>query len=140
MQIKRHFSAPVSNGKKVVQSDAAPKALGPYSQAIVAGGMVYCAGQIPLDPATGNLVEGGIAEQTHQVLKNLRAVLKAAGSDLDRAVKTTVFLKSMDSFAAMNEVYGKPEYFGAAAPARSTVEVARLPRDVMVEIEVVALA
>ncbi|TAJ24424.1 MAG: RidA family protein [Reyranella sp.] len=130
----------MSNGKKVVQSDAAPKALGPYSQAIVAGGMVYCAGQIPLDPATGNLVEGGIAEQTHQVLKNLRAVLKAAGSDLDRAVKTTVFLKSMDSFAAMNEVYGKPEYFGSAAPARSTVEVARLPRDVMVEIEVVALA
>jgi 2-iminobutanoate/2-iminopropanoate deaminase len=130
----------VSNGKKVVQSDAAPKALGPYSQAIVAGGMVYCAGQIPLDPATGNLVEGGIAEQTHQVLKNLRAVLRAAGSDLDRAVKTTVFLKSMDSFAAMNEVYGKPEYFGEAAPARSTVEVARLPRDVMVEIEVVALA
>ncbi len=130
----------MSNGKKVVQSDAAPKALGPYSQAIVAGGMVYCAGQIPLDPATGNLVEGGIAEQTHQVLKNLRAVLRAAGSDLDRAVKTTVFLKSMDSFAAMNEVYGKPEYFGAAAPARSTVEVARLPRDVMVEIEVVALA
>lgn len=130
----------MSNGKKVVQSDAAPKALGPYSQAIVAGGMVYCAGQIPLDPATGSLVEGGIAEQTHQVLKNLRAVLKAAGSDLDRAVKTTVFLKSMDSFAAMNEVYGKPEYFGSAAPARSTVEVARLPRDVMVEIEVVALA
>ena len=130
----------MSNGKKKVQTDTAPQALGPYSQAIVAGGMVYCAGQIPLDPATGNLVEGGIAEQTHQVLKNLRAVLKAAGSDLDRAVKTTVFLKSMDSFAAMNEVYGKPEYFGAAAPARSTVEVARLPRDVMVEIEVVALA
>lgn len=130
----------MSNGRKVVQTDAAPKALGPYSQAIVAGGMVYCAGQIPLDPATGNIVEGGIAEQTHQVLKNLRAVLKAAGSDLDRAVKTTVFLKSMDSFAAMNEVYGRPEYFGSAAPARSTVEVARLPRDVMVEIEIVALA
>lgn len=126
--------------KKVVQSDAAPKALGPYSQAIVAGGMVYCAGQIPLDPATGQVVAGGIAEQTHQVLKNLRAVLRAAGSDLDRAVKTTVFLKSMDSFAAMNEVYGKPEYFGAQPPSRSTVEVARLPRDVMVEIEVVALA
>lgn len=130
----------MSNGKKVVQTDAAPKALGPYSQAIVAGGMIYCAGQIPLDPASGNIVAGGIAEQTHQVLKNLRAVLKAAGSDLDRAVKTTVFLKSMDSFAAMNEVYGRPEYFGSAAPARSTVEVARLPRDVMVEIEVVALA
>ena len=128
------------SSKRTIQTDGAPKALGPYSQAIVANGMVYCAGQIPLDPATGNLVEGGIAEQTHQVLKNLRAVLRAAGSDLDRAVKTTVFLKSMDSFAAMNEVYGKPEYFGAAAPARSTVEVARLPRDVMVEIEVVALA
>lgn len=126
--------------KRAVQTDGAPKALGPYSQAIVANGMVYCAGQIPLDPATGNLVEGGIAEQTHQVLKNLRAVLKAAGSDLDRAVKTTVFLKNMDSFAAMNEVYGRPEYFGAQPPARSTVEVARLPRDVLVEIEIVALA
>ncbi len=101
---------------------------------------MFCAGQIPLDPATGNIVEGGIAEQTHQVLKNLQAVLKEAGSGLDRAVKTTVFLKSMDSFVAMNDVYGRPEYFGSAAPARSTVEVARLPRDVMVEIEVVALA
>ena len=130
----------MSNGKKVVKTDAAPGALGPYSQAIVAGGMVYCAGQIPLDRATGNIVSGGIAQQTEQVLKNLRAVLKAAGSDLDRAVKTTVFLKSMNDFAAMNEVYGKPEYFGAMAPARSTVEVARLPRDVLVEIEVVALA
>ena len=130
----------MSNGKKVVKTDAAPGALGPYSQAIVAGGEVYCAGQIPLDPATGQIVSGGVAEQTVQVLKNLRAVLKAAGSDLDRAVKTTVFLKSMDSFVAMNEVYGRPEYFGAAAPARSTVEVARLPRDVLVEIEVVALA
>ena len=130
----------MANGKKVVQTDTAPKALGPYSQAIAAGGMIYCAGQIPLDPATGNIVSGGIAQQTEQVLKNLRAVLKAAGSDLDRAVKTTVFLKDMNDFAAMNEVYGKPEYFGAAPPARSTVEVARLPRDVRVEIEVVALA
>ena len=130
----------MSNGKKVVKTDAAPGALGPYSQAIVAGGMVYCAGQIPLDPATGNIVSGGIAQQTEQVLKNLRAVLKAAGSDLDRAVKTTVFLKDMNDFAAMNEVYGRPEYLGAAAPARSTVQVARLPRDVAVEIEVVALA
>ncbi|MDP2334738.1 MAG: RidA family protein [Reyranella sp.] len=129
----------MANDKKAIQTDAAPKALGPYSQAIVANGMVFCAGQIPLDPATGNLVEGGIAEQTHQVLKNLRAVLKAAGSDLGRSVKTTVFLKSMDSFTAMNEVYGRPEYFGANPPARSTVEVARLPRDVLVEIEVVAL-
>ena len=126
--------------KKSVQTDHAPKALGPYAQAIVAGGMVYCAGQIPLDPGTGDIVAGGIAEQTQQVLKNLRAVLKQAGSDLDRAVKTTVFLKDMNNFAAMNEVYGKPEYFGSQPPARSTVEVARLPRDVMVEIEVVALA
>ena len=130
----------MSNGKKVVKTDAAPGALGPYSQAIVAGGMVYCAGQIPIDPATGQIVSGGIGEQTAQVLKNLRAVLKAAGSDLDRAVKTTVFLKDMNDFGAMNEVYGRPEFFGAAAPARSTVEVARLPRDVAVEIEVVALA
>ena len=106
----------------------------------MAGGLVYCAGQIPLDPATGQIVSGGVAPQTAQVLKNLRAVLKAAGSDLDRAVKTTVFLKDMNDFAAMNEVYGKPEYFGALPPARSTVEVARLPRDVLVEIEVVALA
>ena len=129
----------MSNGKKVVKTDAAPGALGPYSQAIVAGGVVYCAGQIPLDPATGNIVSGGVAEQTAQVMKNLRAVLKAAGSDLDRAVKTTVFLKDMNDFGAMNEVYGRPEYFGTAPPARSTVEVARLPRDVRVEIEVVAL-
>jgi len=130
----------VTTAKKVVQTDTAPKALGPYSQAIAAGGMIYCAGQIPLDPKTGDIVTGGVAEQTHQVLMNLRAVLKAAGSDLDRAVKTTVFLKSMDSFVAMNEVYGRREYFGANPPARSTVEVARLPRDVLVEIELVALA
>ncbi|MBS0521166.1 MAG: RidA family protein [Proteobacteria bacterium] len=130
----------MANDKKAVQTDAAPKALGPYAQAIVAGGMVYCAGQIPLDPSTGNIVPGGITEQTEQVLENLRAVLKAAGSDLNRAVKTTVFIKNMNDFATMNEVYGRPEYFGPNPPARSTVEVARLPRDVMVEIEVVALA
>ncbi len=128
----------MADGKKVIQTKAAPAALGPYSQAVAAGGMVYCAGQIPLDPQ-GNIVTGGVAEQTHQVLMNLRAVLQAAGSDLDRAVKTTVFLKDMNDFAAMNEVYGRPEYFGAHPPARSTVEVARLPRDVRVEIEVVAL-
>ena len=126
------------SSKTAVQADAAPKALGPYSQAIVAGGVVYCAGQIPIDPATGQVVTGGIGEQTRQVLKNLRAVLQAAGSDLDRAVKTTVFLKSMDSFAAMNQVYA--QYFGSTPPARTTVEVARLPRDVLIEIEVVALA
>jgi 2-iminobutanoate/2-iminopropanoate deaminase len=127
----------VADGKKVVKTDAAPGALGPYSQAIVAGGVVYCAGQIPLDPATGQIVTGGIAPQTEQVLKNLSAVLKAAGSGLDRAVKTTVFLSDMNDFAAMNEVYGK--HFGSTPPARSTVQVARLPRDVAVEIEVVAL-
>jgi 2-iminobutanoate/2-iminopropanoate deaminase len=130
----------MSNSKQVVKADAAPGALGPYSQAIVASGLVYCAGQIALDPATGVIVSGGVAPQTEQVLKNLRAVLKAAGSDLDRAVKATVFLKDMNDFGAMNEVYGRPEYFGAQPPARSTVEVARLPRDVMVEIELVALA
>ena len=129
----------MSNDKRTVQTADAPKALGPYSQAVVANGFVFCAGQIPLDPATGDLVKGGVAEQTQQVLKNLRAVLKAAGSDLERAVKTTVFIKNMNDFAVMNEVYGKPEYFGASTPARSTVEVARLPRDVLVEIEVVAL-
>ena len=128
------------SSKTAVQADAAPKALGPYSQAIVAGGVVYCAGQIPIDPATGQVVTGGIGEQTRQVLKNLRAVLQAAGSDLDRAVKTTVFLKSMDSFTAMNEIYGRPEFFGSTPPARTTVEAARLPRDVLIEIEVVALA
>jgi 2-iminobutanoate/2-iminopropanoate deaminase len=130
----------VASDKKPVQTDTAPKALGPYAQAIMAGGMVYCAGQIPLDPATGNIVPGGVAEQTKQVLENLRAVLKAAGSDLDRVVKTTVFIKNMKDFAAMNEVYGRAEYFGPNPPARSTVEVARLPRDALVEIEVVALA
>ena len=130
----------MASDKRAVQTADAPKALGPYSQAIVANGFVFCAGQIPLDPATGNVVPGGVAEQTHQVLKNLRAVLRAAGSDLGRAAKTTVFVKNMNDFAAMNEVYGRPEYFGADAPARSTVEVARLPRDVLVEIELVALA
>ncbi|HEY6980481.1 MAG TPA: RidA family protein [Reyranella sp.] len=130
----------MASDKKPVQTDTAPKALGPYAQAIMAGGMVYCAGQIPLDPATGNIVPGGVAEQTKQVLENLRAVLKAAGSDLDRVVKTTVFIKNMNDFAAMNEVYGRAEYFGPNPPARSTVEVARLPRDALVEIEVVALA
>ncbi len=101
----------MANAKKIVQTDAAPKALGPYSQAVVANGLVFCAGQIPLDPATGNIVEGGIAEQTHQVLKNLRAVLKAAGSDLDQAVKTTVFLKSMDSFVGHERGLRPPGIF-----------------------------
>ena len=122
--------------KRVVATDGAPKAIGPYSQAIVHGDTVYCSGQIPLDPATGQLVEGGIAEQTARVLENLKAVLDAAGSSLDRVLKTTVFLKDMAEFAPMNEVYGR--YFHVNPPARATVEAARLPRDVRVEIECVA--
>ena len=122
--------------KRVVATDLAPKAIGPYSQAIVHGDTVYCSGQIPLDPATGQLVEGGIAEQTARVLENLKAVLDAAGSSLDRVLKTTVFLKDMAEFGPMNEVYGR--YFHVNPPARATVEAARLPRDVRVEIECVA--
>lgn len=121
-----------------VHSDHAPKAIGPYSQAIAANGLVFCAGQTPIDPATGDLVPGGIEAQTHQVLKNLGAVLQAAGSGYDRVVKTTVFLKNMNDFAAMNAVYAT--YFKDAPPARSTVEVARLPKDCIVEIECIALA
>lgn len=121
-----------------VHSDHAPKAIGPYSQAIAANSLVFCAGQTPIDPATGDLVPGGIEAQTHQVLKNLGAVLQAAGSGYDRVVKTTVFLKNMNDFAAMNAVYAT--YFKDAPPARSTVEVARLPKDCIVEIECIALA
>lgn len=120
-----------------VHSDHAPKAIGPYSQAIAANGFVFCAGQTPIDPATGDLVPGGIDAQTHQVLRNLGAVLQAAGSGYNRVVKTTVFLKNMNDFAAMNAVYAT--YFKDAPPARSTVEVARLPKDCIVEIECIAL-
>jgi len=120
-----------------IHTDSAPKAIGPYSQAIVAGGMAYCSGQIPIDPATGNLVEGGIEAQTHQALRNLSAVLQAAGSDLARVVKTTVFLQSMNDFAAMNAVYAT--YFSQTPPARSTIEVAKLPRAALVEIEAIAI-
>lgn len=123
--------------RSVVRTDAAPGAIGPYSQAIVAGDLVFCSGQIPLDPASGQLVEGGIEDQTRQVLNNLVAVLQAAGTTTDRIVKTTIFLADMNDFAAVNGVYG--EYFGAEPPARSTVQVARLPRDVRVEIEAIAL-
>ncbi len=122
--------------RTVIQTPDAPPAIGPYSQAIVSGELVFCSGQIPLDPTTGEVVAGGIQEQTHQVLKNLRAVLEAAGSGLDCVLKTTVFLKNMGDFAAMNAVYAT--YFSSAPPARSTVEVARLPRDVLVEIECIA--
>jgi 2-iminobutanoate/2-iminopropanoate deaminase len=123
--------------KEVVATAGAPKAIGPYSQAIRANGLVFCSGQIPLDPATTQLIQGDVGTQTDRVLKNLSAVLQQAGSSLDKAVKTTVFLKSMGDFAAMNEAYGK--YFTSNPPARSTVEVARLPKDVLVEIDVVAL-
>jgi len=124
--------------KQRIQTETAPAAIGPYSQAIRANGLVFCSGQIPINPATGEFVAGGISEQTEQVLKNLSAVLEAAGSSLARVVKTTVFLADMKEFAAMNEVYGK--IFTGQTPARATVAAAGLPRDARVEIEAVALA
>jgi len=119
-----------------VATGAAPKAIGPYSQAVTHGGLIYTAGQIALDPATMQIVSGGITEQTEQVLGNLEAVLRAAGSELSRVLKTTVFLQRMADFSAMNEVYARR--FGAHRPARSTVAAAGLPRNVLVEIEVIA--
>lgn len=124
--------------RQIVRTDQAPDAIGPYSQAVTANGFVFTSGQIPIDPATGQFVPGGIAEQTQQVLKNLSAVLEAAGSSLQQVVKTTVFLADMQDFTAMNEVYAT--FFGAEPPARSTVQAARLPRDARVEIDVVALS
>ena len=121
---------------EVVSTDNAPGAIGPYSQAIKANGMVFCSGQIPIDPATGNFVSDDVSEQTVQVFENLAAVLEAAGSGFDKVVKTTVFLSDMNDFAAMNEVYGK--YFSDNKPARATVQAARLPRDAKVEIECIA--
>jgi 2-iminobutanoate/2-iminopropanoate deaminase len=120
----------------VVSTPGAPKAIGPYSQAIVSQGFLFTAGQVALDPSTGQLVPGGIAEQTSRALENLRAVLRAAGSDVSQVVKTTVFLVDMADFTAMNEVYGR--VFGDHRPARSTVAVAALPRGALVEIEVIA--
>ncbi len=124
--------------RRIVKTEGAPGAIGPYSQAVVAGGFVYCSGQIPIDPATGQFVEGGVREQTAQVLRNLSGVLEAAGSSLGRVVKTTVFLADMGDFAEMNGVYAG--FFRENPPARSTVQAARLPRDARVEIDVVALA
>lgn len=124
--------------RDVISTDHGPKAIGPYSQAIRANGFLFLSGQIPLDPATQQLIEGDIAAQTERVLNNIDGILTASGSSLKKVVKTTVFLKNMSEFAAMNEVYGK--HFAQNPPARSTVEVARLPKDVLVEIEVVALA
>lgn len=123
--------------REAIATPEAPGAIGPYSQAIVAGGFVFVSGQIPLDPATGTLVDGDITAQTHRVLKNLDAILRAAGVSFNTVVKTTVYLADMSEFAAMNAVYG--EYFPAPAPARATVQVARLPRDVRVEIDVIAI-
>jgi 2-iminobutanoate/2-iminopropanoate deaminase len=120
-----------------IQTDRAPQAIGPYSQAIKANGMVFASGQIPLDPSTMQIIEGDVRAQTEQVLNNLKAVLEAAGSSIDRVVKTTVFLAEMNDFAAMNEVYAT--FFASNRPARSTVQAARLPRDVRVEIDVIAL-
>lgn len=124
--------------KRIVLTPHAAAPIGPYNQAVVTGHLVYTSGQIPLDPASGLVVAGDIKAQTEMVLKNLKAILEAAGSGLDRVVKTTVFLKDMGEFAAMNEVYGAFFAEKALAPARSTVEVARLPKDVRVEIEAVA--
>src|SRR5260370_41356805 len=123
--------------KKIVATEKAPKAIGPYSQAIVHNGLAFLSGQIPLDPATGQVVEGDIAVQTARVLDNLSAVLAACGASLESVVKTTVYFQDMREFARMNEVYGR--YFAANPPARSTVEAARLPRDVRVEIDAIAI-
>ena len=122
---------------EAVRTDAAPKAIGPYEQAVRVGGFLFTAGQIALDPKTGNLVEGGITVQTRRVLENLKAVLEASGSSMDRVVKATVYIKNMGDFGAMNEIYG--EYLGKAKPARSTVAVAELPRGALVEIDLVAI-
>ena len=124
--------------REVISTPDAPQAIGPYSQAIQAGGLVFTAGQVAIDPATGQVVSGDVAAQTERVMKNLAAILEAAGSGFEKVVRCGVFLKNMNDFTAMNEVYGR--YFGSAPPARSTVEVSRLPKDVLVEIDVIALA
>jgi 2-iminobutanoate/2-iminopropanoate deaminase len=124
--------------REIISTEKGPKAIGPYSQAIKANGFVFISGQTAFDPATGKPTEGGTAEQTVRTFENLRAILEAAGSSFDRVVKVTVFLKDMNDFSAVNEVYAR--YFPANPPARSTVEVARLPRDFRVEIDLIALA
>jgi 2-iminobutanoate/2-iminopropanoate deaminase len=123
--------------REIVSTKNAPQAIGPYSQAIKANGFVFVSGQIAFDPATQQVIAGDVSVQTDRVLRNISAILEAAGSSLAKVVRTGVFLKNMDDFAAMNQVYGK--YFSSAPPARSTVEVARLPRNVLVEIDVIAL-
>jgi 2-iminobutanoate/2-iminopropanoate deaminase len=124
--------------KEVIATGSAPAAIGPYSQAIRAGGLIFTAGQIPLDPVTGQVVPGGITEQTVRTLENLKAILEAGGSSLNRAVKATVYLKDFNDFLVMNAIYGKYLGTDGQAPARTTVEVSRLPKDVLIEIELVA--
>jgi 2-iminobutanoate/2-iminopropanoate deaminase len=124
--------------RKAVTTSKAPKAIGPYSQAIKANGLIFVSGQVAIDPATQQVIEGDVAAQTERVMKNLSAILAASGSRLDQVLRSTVFLKNMNDFTAMNAVYAK--YFSASPPARSTVEVARLPKDVLVEIDVIAQA
>jgi 2-iminobutanoate/2-iminopropanoate deaminase len=124
--------------RDVISTNEGPRAIGPYSQAIRANGFVFVSGQVSIDPVTNTLVSGDVGAQTERVLQNLSGILKAAGSNLQKVVRATVFLKNMNDFAAMNEVYGK--HFSSQPPARSTVEVARLPKDVLVEIDVIALA
>lgn len=124
--------------RQVISTNDGPKAIGPYSQAIKANGFVFISGQVAIDPANQQVISGDVSVQTERVLKNLSGILKAAGSSLEKVVRSTVFLKNMGDFAAMNEVYGR--YFTSEPPARSTVEVARLPKDVLVEIDVIALA
>lgn len=123
--------------KEIISTDQAPAAIGPYSQAVKIGEMVFVSGQIPIDPLSGNLIEGDIKAQTRQVLKNVSAVLSAAGTSIDSVVKTTVFITNMDDFALMNEVYA--EFFTSMPPARACVEVSRLPKDVLVEVEAIAV-
>ena len=124
--------------REVIATEQAPKAIGPYSQAIRAQGLIFTSGQIAIDPTTAQIVAGDVSAQTDRVLKNLAAILQASGSSLEKVLRCTVFLKNMGDFAAMNEVYGR--YFQQEPPARSTVEVARLPKDVLIEIDVIALA
>lgn len=123
--------------REVISTHNAPQAIGPYSQAIRANGFIFVSGQIPLDPATQQIVQGGVAQQTERVIANLEAILKAAGSSLNQVVRTGVYLKNMGDFAAMNDVYER--FFPQSAPARSTLEVARLPKDALIEIDVIAL-
>lgn len=123
--------------RQAIASDQAPKAIGPYSQAIKAGSLLFVSGQIPLDPATGAMVEGGIDAQTHRVFANLKAILEAAGASFDNVVRTTVYLADMNDFGTVNEIYGT--YFSSPAPARATVQAARLPKDSRVEIDIIAV-